>query len=58
MSKQKRPSSMKGHKEAATEGGEVAKTAKIAYEEKVGKKAVSSANASDKKLLEIKPDED
>ena len=58
MSKQKRPSSMSGHKEVAREGGEVANTAKIAYEEKVGKKAVSSANASDKKLLEIKPDED
>lgn len=54
MSKQKKPSSLSGHKEVAREGGEVANTAKIAYEEKVGKKAVSSANASDKKLLEIK----
>ncbi len=58
MSKQKKPSSMAGHKEVAKEGGEVAKTAKLAYEEKVGKKAVSSANGSDKKLLEVKPSED
>ena len=58
MSKQKKPSSMAGHKEVAKEGGEVAKTAKLAYEDKVGKDAVSSANARDKKLLEAKPGED
>ena len=58
MSKEQKPTTMAGHKRVAKEGGEVAKTAKIAYEQRVGKKAISSINASDKKLLEIKPHED
>ena len=58
MSKEQKPTTMAGHKRVAKEGGEVAKTAKIAYEQRVGKKAISSINASDKNLLEIKSDED
>ena len=58
MSKEQKPTTMAGHKRVAKEGGEVAKTAKIAYEQRVGKKAISSINASDKKLLEVKQDED
>lgn len=58
MSKEQKPSTMAGHKRVAKEGGEVAKTAKIAYEQRVGKKAISSINASSKNLLEIKSNED
>ena len=58
MSKEQKPTTMAGHKRVAKEGGEVAKTAKIAYEQRVGKKAISPLNADNKNLLEIKPDED
>ena len=58
MSKEQKPTTMAGHKRIAKEGGEVAKTAKIAYEQRVGKKAISSINASDKKLIKVKQDED
>ena len=58
MSKEQKPNTMDGHKRIAREGGEVAKTAKIAYEQRVGKKVVSPLNASNKILLEVKPDED
>ena len=58
MSKEQKPNTMDGHKRVAREGGEVAKTAKIAYEQRVGKKVVSPLNASNKILLEVKPDED
>lgn len=56
MSKEQRPSNMSGHKKIAREGGEVAKTAKIAYEQRVGKKVVSPLNAKNKNLLEISDD--
>lgn len=58
MSKEQKPNTMAGHKQVARQGGEVAKTAKIAYEQRVGKKAISPLNADNKNLLEIKPDED
>ena len=58
MSKEQKPTTMAGHKRIAKEGGEVAKTAKIAYEQRVGKKTISSINASDKKLIKVKQDED
>ena len=57
MSKEQKPNSMAGHKQVAKQGGEVAKTAKIAYEQRVGKKAISPLNADNKNLLEIKSDE-
>lgn len=49
---------MAKHKQVARQGGEVAKTAKIAYEQRVGKKAISTLNADNKTLLEIKSDEE
>ena len=54
MSKEQKPNTMAEHKRVAKEGGEVAKTAKIAYEQRVGKKAISKLNAKNKNLLEIK----
>lgn len=33
-------------------------TTEIAHEQRVGKKAISSINVSNKNLLEIKPDKD
>ncbi len=56
MSKEQKPKTMAGHKQVAKEGGKVAKTAKIAYEKRVGKKAISPLNANDKNLLEVKSD--
>lgn len=38
MSKEQKPNTMAGHKRVAKQGGEVAKTAKIAYEQRVGKR--------------------
>ena len=58
MSKEQKPNTMAGHKQVARQGGEVAKTEKIAYEQRVGKKAISPLNADNKNLLEIKSDED
>ncbi len=58
MSKEQKPDTMDEHKQVARQGGEVAKTAKIAYEQKVGKKAISPLNSDNKNLLEIKGDED
>lgn len=58
MSKEQKPNTMAGHKQVARQGGEVAKTAKIAYEQRVGKKAISPLNADNKNLLEIKPNEE
>ncbi len=58
MSKEQMPDTMTEHKRVAKEGGEVAKTAKIAYEQRVGKKAVSPSNTNNKNLLEVKSDKD
>ncbi len=58
MSKAQKPNTMAGHKRVAREGGEVARTAKNAYEQRVGKKAISPLNSDNKNLLEIKPNED
>ena len=58
MSKEQKPDTMDEHKQVARQGGEVAKTAKIAYEQKVGKKAISPLNSGNKHLLEVKDDED
>ena len=58
MSKEQKPETFKENVRVAREGGEVAKTAKDAYEKRVGKKAVSSQNANNNNLLEVKSDED
>ncbi len=57
MSKEQKPNNMNEHMRVAKEGGEVAKTAKIAYEQRVGKNAVAPLNATNKKLLEVKNNE-
>ena len=56
MSKAQKPNSFEENKRVAREGGEVAKTAKSAYEARVGRKVISSINAENKNLLEIKPE--
>ncbi len=58
MSKNKKPNSFEENRRVAREGGEVAKTAKNAYEQRVGKKVISSINADNKNLLEDKNDEE
>ncbi len=58
MSKNQKPNSFEENRRVAREGGEVAKTAKNAYEQRVGKKVISSINADNKNLLEVKNDED
>lgn len=58
MSKEQKPNNMSGHKRIAREGGEVAKTAKIAYEQRVGKKVISPLNAKNKNTLEIKSNDE
>ena len=56
MSKAQKPNSFEENKRVAREGGEVAKTAKSAYETRVGRKVISSINAENKNLLEVKPE--
>ena len=58
MSKNQKPNSFEENRRVAREGGEVAKTAKNAYEQRVGKKVISSINADNKNLLEVKNDEE
>lgn len=58
MSKEQKPETFAENKKIAKEGGEVAKTAKIAYEQRVGKKAISQLNAKNKVLLEVKNNND
>lgn len=58
LSKQEQPTTFEQNKNIAKHGGGVANTAKQEYEKVLGQKVVSSLNASDKKLLEVKQDED
>lgn len=58
MSREQQPQTFAENKRVAREGGEVAKTAKNAYEQRVGRKAVSPLNASNKNLLEVKQDDE
>lgn len=57
ISKQERPKTFEENKKIARRGGSVASDAKKRYEEETGKKVISSLNASNKHLLEIKTDE-
>ncbi|MCL1904884.1 MAG: Bro-N domain-containing protein [Methanomassiliicoccaceae archaeon] len=50
----KEPSGFEENKKVAKEGGEVAGIAKTEYEKRTGRKAVSSLNAKNKNMLEIK----
>ena len=58
ISKQEKPKTFAQNKKVAQRGGNVANDAKKRFEQETGKKAVSSLNASDKKLLEVKTDDD
>lgn len=58
ISKQENPKTFEENKKIARRGGSVASDAKKRYEKETGKKAISSLNASNKRLLEIKPDEE
>lgn len=58
LSKQEQPKTFEQNKNIAKRGGGVANTAKQEYEKVLGQKVVSPLNASDKKLLEVKQDED
>ena len=54
LSKQEKPQTFSESKNVARRGGNVANTAKQAYEEQLGQKVVSPINAQSKQLLEIK----
>ena len=54
LSKQEKPQTFKENKNIARRGGNVANTAKQAYEEQLGQKVVSPLNAQNKQMLEIK----
>ena len=65
LSKQEKPQTFKENKNIARRGGNVANTAKQAYEEQLGQKVVSPLqkvvsplNAQNKQMLEIKNDEE
>ena len=58
LSKQEKPQTFNESKNVAHRGGKVANTAKQAYEEQLGQKVVSSINAQNKQMLEIKSKED
>ena len=54
LSKQEKPQTFEENKNVARKGGKVANTAKEEYEKTLGQKVVSSINAENKNLLEIK----
>lgn len=56
ISKQENPKTFEENKKIARRGGGVANDAKKRFEEETGKKAISSLNAKNKDLLEIKSD--
>lgn len=58
LSKQEKPQTFKENKNIARRGGNVATTAKQAYEEQLGQKVVSPLNAQNKQMLEIKNDDE
>ena len=58
LSRQEKPQTFKENKNIARRGGNVATTAKQAYEEQLGQKVVSPLNAQNKQMLEIKNDDE
>lgn len=54
ISKQESPKGIDESKNVARRGGNVAKNARINYEEELGTKVVSKINATSKQLLETK----
>ena len=57
ISKSRKPDTFIESKEIAREGGDVAKDARLNIEKRTGKKVISSANAKDKLLLDVKAEE-
>lgn len=58
LSKQEQPKTFGENKKIAKRGGGVANTARQEYEKQLGQKVISPLNAGNKKLLEVKDDED
>lgn len=55
LTRQENPQTLNENKKIARKGGKFAGETRQRYEEVTGRKVVSSLNASDKKMLEIKP---
>lgn len=58
FSKQQNPQTFSENKKVARDGGQVAKNARQDIENRLGQKVISPLNASNKKMLEVKQDED
>lgn len=54
LSKQEHPNTFAKNKDVAKRGGKVANNARLDYENTTGQKVISSVNATNKRLLEIK----
>ena len=54
ISKAQQPETMAQNVLVAIKGGKVAKNARLDYEQATGQKAISSVNAKNKELLEVK----
>lgn len=55
ISKNEKPQTFYQSKQIAKRGGNIAKNARLNYEKEIGKSVISSANASNKQLLETPP---
>ena len=58
LSKNENPKTFNESKQIARRGGTIAKNARKEYEEQLGQRIISPANATNKKLLDVKKDED
>ncbi len=58
LSKNENPKTFNESKQIAKRGGTIAKNARKEYEEQLGKSIISPANATNKKLLDVKKDEE
>ena len=57
ISRQEKPKTFAQNKQVAKRGGQVANSAKKEYEKATGQKVISSINAKNKKLLEVKKED-
>ena len=58
LSKNEKPKTFSDSKQIARRGGNIAKNARKEYEEQLGLSIISPANATNKKMLEIKSNKD
>ena len=58
LSKNENPKSFAERKQIAKRGGNIAKNARKEYEGQLGKSIISPANATNKKLLDVKKDDE